>query len=174
MIGILASEAPNGNFIPGDVNELYWGSISFGIIFVVFLMKGVPRIKVAMQARTARIEAELAAAAVQKADAQAELATLSGQLGDADAEAAKIVADAREQAIKLEADLLVRAKADMVDSKERSRIEILAQREQALADLREAVAERARTAADAVVRDNLDDSATQSALIDDYISQLAG
>ena len=62
----------------------------------------------------------------------------------------------------------------MVDSKERSRIEIQAQRDQALADLRAAVAEQARVAADAVVRQNLDDAATQSALIDDYISQVAG
>jgi len=174
MLGILASEAPNGNFIPGDPNELYWGSVAFGIIFVIFLWKGVPAISSMMKGRTARIEEEIAAAAGQKAEAERELATLSGQLGDADAEAAKIIADAREQATKLEADLLARAEADVADSKERSRIEIQAQRDQALADLRAAVAEQARVAADAVVRQNLDDASTQSALIDDYISQLAG
>ena len=65
------------------------------------------------------------------------------------------------------------AEADVAHSKERSRIEIQAQRDQALADLRAAVAEQARVAADAVVRQNLDDAATQSALIDDYISQLS-
>ena len=62
----------------------------------------------------------------------------------------------------------------MADAKERSRLEIQAQREQALNDLRAAVAAQARVAADAVVRQNLDDAATQSALIDDYIRQLAG
>jgi len=174
MIGIIAAEGPNGDFIPSDVNELYWGSLAFGIIFAIFLWKGVPAISKAMKGRTARIEDEIAAAAAQKAAAEAELATLSGQLGDAGAEAAKIVADAREQATKLEADLLVRAEADVADSKERSRIEIQAQRDQALADLRAAVAEQARVAADAVVRQNLDDASTQSALIDDYINQLAG
>ncbi|MEQ8840559.1 MAG: hypothetical protein RIB98_06230 [Acidimicrobiales bacterium] len=173
MIGILAAEGPNGYFIPSDINELYWGSLSFGIIFVIFLWKGVPAISKAMKARTAGIEAELAGAAAQKSAAEAELATLSGELGDADAEAARIIADARDQATKLEADLLARAEADVVDSKERSRIEIQAQRDQALADLRAAVAEQARVAADAVVRQNLGDAATQSALIDDYISQLA-
>lgn len=174
MIGILAAEGPNGNFIPSDINELYWGSLAFGIIFVVFLWKGVPAISKLMKARTARIEQELADAAAQKAAAESELATLSGQLGDAGAEAAKIVADAREQAAKLEADLVARAEADVAEAKERSRIEIAAQREQALADLRAAVAEQAKVAADAVVRRNLDDAATQSDLIDDYISRLAG
>jgi F-type H+-transporting ATPase subunit b len=173
MIGILAAEGPNGNFIPGDINEFYWGSAAFGIILVIFLWKGVPAISKLMKARTARIEDEIAAAAAQKAAAEDQLATLSGQLGDADAEAAKIIADAREQATKLEADLLVRAEADVAETKERSRIEIQAQRDQALADLRAAVAHQARVAADAVVRQNLDDAGTQSALIDDYISQLS-
>lgn len=173
MIGIIAAEGPNGNFIPSDINELYWGSLAFGIIFLIFLWKGVPAISNLMKRRTARIEEEIAAAAAQKAAAEAELATLSGQLGDADAEAAKIISEAREQATKLEADLLARAEADVAHSKERSRIEIQAQRDQALADLRAAVAEQARVAADAVVRQNLDDAATQSALIDDYISQLS-
>lgn len=174
MIGILAAEGPNGYFLPGDINEFYWGLAAFSLLLAVFLWKGLPAISRLMKARTARIEDEIAAAAAQKATAEDELATLSGQLGDADAEAAKILADARAQATKLEADLLARAEADVADSKERSRIEIQAQRDQALADLRAAVAHQARVAADAVVRQNLDDAGTQSALIDDYISQLAG
>lgn len=171
---IFAADAPNGNWVPGDPNELYWGAVAFGIIFLIFLWKGVPAIKAAMQARTVRIQDELAAASAAKAEAESELTTLKSSLGDIDAETAKIVADARDQATKLEADLLARAEADIADAKERSRTEIQAQRDQALADLRAAVAEQARTAADAVVRSNLDDATTQSALIDDYISQLAG
>ncbi|MDW3219297.1 MAG: hypothetical protein R8F63_11860 [Acidimicrobiales bacterium] len=173
LTAILAAEGPNGDFIPSDFNEFLWGSLAFGIIVIAFVWKGVPAIKQAMQARTARIEAELAAAKAAKAEAEAELTTLSGQLGDADAEAAKIIADAREQAAKLETDLIAKAESDIADAKERSSIEIQAQRDQALSDLRAAVADQARTAADAVVRSNLDDASTQSALIDDYISQLA-
>ena len=91
--------------------------------------------------------------------------------GDAGAEAEAIIADARDQATRLEADLIARAESDVAEAKERARIEVAAQRDQALADLRAAVAEQARLAADAVVRNNLDDS-TQSALIDDYISSV--
>ena len=95
---------------------------------------------------------------------------LTSSLGDAGAEAEAIITDARTQATRLEADLIARAENDVAEAKERARIEVAAG-DQALADLRAAVAEQARLAADAVVRDNLDD-ATQSALIDDYISSV--
>ena len=171
MIGIFAAEGPNGNWIPGDPNELYWGSAAFLIIAVVFVMKGVPAIKAAMKATSAKVEGELAEAEQAKAEAEAELEALTSSLGDAGAEAEAIIADARDQATRLEADLIARAENDVAEAKERARIEVAAQRDQALADLRAAVAEQARLAADAVVRNNLDD-ATQSALIDDYISSV--
>ena len=41
---------------PGDPNELYWGSAAFLIIAVVFVMKGVPAIKAAMKATSAKVE----------------------------------------------------------------------------------------------------------------------
>ena len=172
MIGIFAAEGPNGNWIPGDPNEFYWGSAAFLIIAAVFVWKGLPAIKAAMKAQTEKVESELAAAEEAKAEAEAELKALTSSLGDAGAEAEAIVAEAREQATRLEADLIARAEADVEEAKERARIEVAAQRDQALADIRAAVAEQARTAADAVVRNNLDDS-TQSALIDDYISSVS-
>ena len=169
MIGILAAEAPNGYWIPGDIKEFWWGLAAFSIVVGLMVWKGAGPVKAAMQDQTAKVEAELAEAAQAKADAEAELASLQSSLGDAGAEAEAIVAEAREQATRLEADLIARAEADTTESKERARIEVAAQREQALADLRAAVAAQAQTAADAVVRNNLDD-ATQASLIDDYIS----
>ena len=49
MTGIFAAEGPNGNWIPGDPNEFYWGSVAFLIILAVFIMKGLPAIKAAMK-----------------------------------------------------------------------------------------------------------------------------
>ena len=172
MLNLLAAEGPNGSWIPSDVNEFYWGAAAFSVIVVLFLVKGLGPVKKLFADQTASVEAELAEAAQAKADAEAELAALQSSLGDADAETAAILEDARAQATKLEADLVAKAEADIAEAKDRSRLEIAAQREQALADLRVAVADQARVAADAVVRNNLDD-ATQSALIDDYISAVA-
>ena len=173
MLAYLAAEGPNGNFIPGDPNEFWWGLAAFSIIVGIFVWKGVPAINRLMKARTAGIEEELESARAQRASAEAETATLTSQLGDAGAEAAAIVADARAQAERVEADLVARAETDVAAAKERARIEIQAQRDQALADLRAAMAAQAQTAADAVVRDNLGDVETQRNLIDDYITQVA-
>ena len=87
MIGIFAAEGPNGNWIPGDPNEFYWGSAAFLIIAAVFVWKGLPAIKAAMKAQTEKVESELAAAEEAKAEAEAELNALTSSLGDAGAEA---------------------------------------------------------------------------------------
>ena len=173
MLAVLASEEPNGYFIPGDPNEFWWGLAAFSIIFAVFVWKGVPAISRIMKARTVGIEEELESARSERASAEAETTTLTSQLGDAGADAAAIVADARSQAERVEADLVARAEVEVTEAKERARIEIQAQRDQALADLRAAMAGQAQTAADAVVRDNIADADTQRNLIDDYITQVA-
>jgi F-type H+-transporting ATPase subunit b len=152
----------NGYLIPHVIDEFIWGTVAFSIVLALFLWKGLPAIRAAMAANTARIEGELASAEQARSDAEAELQALTSSLGDAGAEA---------EAVKLEADLIARAEADALESKERARIDVAAQREQALADLRAAVAAQARSAADAVVRNNLDDN-TQRSLIDDYISRV--
>jgi F-type H+-transporting ATPase subunit b len=173
MLQILAADAPNGNFIPGDPNEFWWGLAAFSIVFGVFLWKGVPLISRLMKERTASIEQELADARHEREEAQAETAQLTAQLGDAAGEGEQIIAAAREQAVRVEADLISRAEADIDDARSRARIEIQAQRDQALADLRTALAAQAKTAADAVVLGNLDDEGVQRDLIDDYITNVA-
>jgi len=171
---IFASEegvGENGYLLPHVFDEFIWGTVAFAIVLALFLVKGLPAIRAAMAANAARVEGELAAAEQAQREAEAELASLTSSLGDAGAEAEAIIAEARQQAVKLEADLIARAEADVVDSRDRARIDIAAQRDQALADLRAAVAAQARLAADAVVRNNLDES-TQRSLIDDYIARV--
>ena len=172
MLTLLAAEGPNGSWIPSDVNEFIWGSIAFSIVMLLFFWKGVPAIKKAMDNNAAKIAGDLDAAKAAKAEAEAELAALKSNLGDADAEAKAIVDDAKAQAKKLKADLTKQAKADIAAAKERSLAEIDAQRDQALTDIRVAIADQARTAADAVVMSNLDDDTIQRNLIDEYISGL--
>ena len=169
---IFAAEGPNGNWIPGDVNEFWWGLAAFSVLVVVFLWKGLPAITRIMKQHTADIEAELSDAERRKAEAEQEVTRLTSELGDAGAEAEQILADARDQAARVEADLVARAEQDVAEAKERARIDIQAQRDQALADLRAALAGQARTAAEAVVRENLDDIAIQRDLIDDYITKV--
>ncbi len=175
MINVLAAEEhhPNKWLLPGDINEVIWGTLAFLVVFALFVWKGLPALKKAMQARSSRIGAEIAAAEQGRAAADAELASVKSSLANADDEAQRIVDEAKKRAATVKSDLMTRAEAEVEAARARARVEIEASKGQALADLRAEVATRSMVAAEAVVRSNLDPS-TQSDLIDRYIEQVGG
>lgn len=159
------------NFFYGDINEVIWGSVAFGIIFVLFLRKGLAPIKRAMAKRTKKIEDQIASAEAAKAAADADVAALRRDLGNADVEAQRIVADARERAAHVRADLIARAESEIEETKTRAGIEIEASKGQALADLRAEVVAMTITATEAVVTQSLTDE-VKADLVDRYIQQV--
>jgi F-type H+-transporting ATPase subunit b len=173
VISVFAVEEhhDNGYFLPGDINEFYWGTAAFVVLLGLFFWKGWPLLIGAMRGRTERISSEIDAAAEQKVAAQAELAEVRSGLGNADAEAAKIQAEAVEHSKSLVAELRERAASDVAESRRRGDIELEGMRLQAMADLRTEVAARASNAAEAVVVSSLDDEA-QRRIIDRYIDQV--
>lgn len=168
---VFAAEEPNGWLLPGDINEVYWGTAAFLVVLALFLWKGLPVVKKAMVGRSERIAAEIAAAEEVRTSAESELTTLRQSLGNADAEAESILAEARTRAETIKADLMRRADEEVEASKVRAGIEIEAQRQQALADLRAEIASQASIATEAVVTDQLD-ADRQRRLIDSYIDQV--
>lgn len=167
----LASEAPNGNWLPGDINEFIWASLAFLVVLAVGLWKGLGPLKAAMARRTERIRDELAAADNAKAEADARRSEQLAKLGDADAESRQIVADAESRASTMRADLMAKAEADVDASKAKARLDIEVAKGAALADVRAEAAANASRAAEAVVSENLDD-ARLAALIDSYIAEV--
>jgi F-type H+-transporting ATPase subunit b len=155
-------EAPSP-IIP-EIDEIIWGGSAFLILFGFMAWKGFPAVKGAMDARAERIRDDLDAADTAKAEAQ---------LADAKAEAGRLVDEARNQADALKADLQARAEVDIAEMRERAAAEIEVGRQQAITDLRAEVSEIALGAAERVVGSSLD-HATQSALVDSYIEEMAG
>ncbi|MEE9415568.1 MAG: ATP synthase F0 subunit B [Acidimicrobiales bacterium] len=168
---ILASEAPNGNWLPGDVNEFIWASLAFLVVLAIGLWKGLGPIKAALAGRTERIRDELAAADNAKAEADARRTEQLAKLGDADAEARQIVVDAESRATTMRADLMAKAETDVEATKAKARLDIDVAKGAALADIRAEAAANAAAAAEAVVTQNLDD-ARLGALIDSYITEV--
>ena len=166
-----AEEHHENNFFYGDINEVIWGSIAFLIIFAVFLWKGLPAIKKIMKAQQEAMTLRIEAAEATRAQEEAQLAELTSSLGNADAEAAQIVAEARDRAEVVKADLIRRAEADVQEGLQRARIEIESSKTQALADLREEIAAMTVTATEAILDDALDDT-VRSLLVDRYIDQV--
>lgn len=171
MLWILAAEGPNGQFIPGDVNEFWWGLGAFSVVVILAVWKGGPALRAAMRKRTETVAEELSAAEGERAEAEAEVAALRERLADADAERERILVEGRETAERVKAELLAAATAEVADLRARGEADLVTMRENAAADLRALAADQAVRAAEAVVRDNLDEAA-QRQLVESYITQV--
>lgn len=171
---ILAAEAThhaNGSVLPGDMNEVIWGTISFLIVFTLILWKGGPAIKAMWNGRIDRIRTELETAAAARAGAEAKLAAVEASLADADNERERIVAEAHETAATVRAQIIAKAGTDATDLRARGTSDVEAAKAQATGDLQAEIGVLAIGAAEAVVANALDAS-TQSRLIDNYIDKV--
>lgn len=173
MTWLLGSEehAPNGFFV-GDWNEWAWSTVAFLIVAGLMVKLAGPAIKKAFSARTERIERELGAAEASRAEAEAASRRVTDAVSGAEAEADRIVAEAREAAASMGAQLRQRADEDAADLRTRAQADIESGKAQAIADLQAEVSQLALGAAEGVVRRNLDPD-TQSALVENYINQVA-
>lgn len=168
---IFAAEGPNGLQLAGDINEVYWGSIAFFVLIGLIWWKAGPAIKGMVTGRTERIRTELESAAAERAAAEAALTASTAELPDVSSEEARIRAEAVETAERLKVDMAAKAEADAVALVARAESDVESHKRQALADIREEVARLTRDVTEAIVTDQLDDSA-HTDLIDHYISQV--
>ena len=164
-------EAPSP-IIP-EVDEIIWGGAAFLILLGFMVWKGMPAVQGAMNDRSEKIAADLAAADRERADAAGIKADHEAALSGAKAEANRIIEDARAQADQLGAELVARANEEVAEMRARAAADAESARAQALNDLRGDVSEIAIGAAERVIRSNLDRD-TQSALVDAYIDEVAG
>jgi F-type H+-transporting ATPase subunit b len=163
------NEAPSP--ILPEKDELIWGGISFVLLFLLMWKFAFPAIKEGMNNRTERIRADLDAAESAKSEAVGVLDGYKAQLADAKSEAARIIEEARQSADALKRDQEARLQTELAEARARAAADIEAAKAQATADLRNELAQLAVGAASAVVGKNLD-PATQSQLIEDYISSV--
>ncbi|MGH1489919.1 MAG: hypothetical protein ACRBK7_11085 [Acidimicrobiales bacterium] len=171
ILYMIAAEEPNGRHLAGDRNEIYWGSVAFFIVLGLIIWKALPLMVNAMQARTAKIEAELADAKSARAAAEQALNASSAELPDVGAEEAKIRSEAQATAAKLKDDLAAKAEAEAEALKERGRSDVTNRKRQAQADLAAEISSMTRNSAEALVKAGLDGS-SQSELIESYINQV--
>jgi F-type H+-transporting ATPase subunit b len=172
---ILAAEEgahhANTFLLPGDINEVIWGSISFLLIAGLLYWKGGPAIKGMWNGRIERIANELDTAESARREAEAKLSAVESDIADADTERARILAEARETADTVKAQIIERAATDAADLRARGAADVEAAKAQAASDLQAEIGVLALGAAEAVVANNLDD-ATQNELIENYINRV--
>ena len=159
------------NPILPEMSEFVYAAGAFLILLALMYKFAFPAVQKAMDSRTQNIRDNLDEAERTKADAQRVLEEYQLQLADAKNESARIIDEARQTAEQMRRDLMVRAEAEVNELRERSRTEIDAAQQRAIADLRAQVSELAIGAAEIVVQKNLDRD-TNRALVERYIEQV--
>jgi F-type H+-transporting ATPase subunit b len=152
-------------------NELFWGSLSFIILFFLLAKVAYPALKKGMEGRAEKIRTSIDEAERARGEAQHILDEYQRQLADAKSESARIIEEARQAADKLRQDLKKQAETEVAELRGRAQEDIQAQVQRAMADLQARVGELAIELAEKVVERSLDRE-TNMQLIESYINQV--
>lgn len=156
-----------------NINATFWIEVAAFLLMLGILWRYVyPRVMEAAEARQKAIAAELEEAEKARQEAQKQLADAQKQLDDARAQAQDVIAGAGRSADQLREELKQKAEEDAKRLVERSREEIVAERQKALDSVRREVAELVVEATERVIGESLDD-ARHKKLIDNAIKEVA-
>lgn len=148
----------------------YWFGLAAFVVFCLLLMKfGIGPIVRALDARDAKIAAQLVEAEKTAAKAKELQAQLEKALAGAEAKIAEMIAEGRRDGEALKAKLVEDGYADIAAHRQKALRDIDAARHQALLDLRDAMADIAGNAAEKILRTQID-HATHRRLIDEAVT----
>ena len=159
------------NLVTPDAGLLFWMVVIFGIVFFLLARFGFPLITGMVEKRNAKIEkslkdadeleARMAAWSKEHAEMMSEARKeRSALLREASEERSRIIAEAREEA-RIQTEKMIS------DAK----VQIAAEKESALRDVRKEVALLSVQVAEKVLRKEMEDSAAQRAFIDQMLDE---
>ncbi|WP_208027109.1 F0F1 ATP synthase subunit B [Rhabdothermincola sediminis] len=151
-------------------NELFWGAVTFAVLWILMKFVLLPPVLRGMERREEKARADLAAAEQAREAAAAKLAEYQASLASAKAEAVRILEDARAQAEAKRKAVMAEAEADAAAVRAQAAQEVAAAKAAARAELRESLADIVVAAAGAVVEKPLDRQA-QLQIIEDYVNR---
>jgi F-type H+-transporting ATPase subunit b len=154
-----------------ETAEIIYGGIASLLIFALLWKFAWPQIKKGMQARTARIQAQLDESNTASTEAAAEAARIRQAKGDIDAERQRMLADAEVQAAAVLEEGRARLRQELLDNEARGQADIAAARGRAGAELRAEIARLSSAAIDQVVNGAID-GATHQQLVEAFISRV--
>ena len=154
-----------------DFGLLFWMVVIFGIVFFLLAKFGFPVITKAVQTRSDHIADSLKAAD----EAQARLAGLAEEqakmIEETRLEQSRILKEASESRERIIAQAKEEAAAEAAKLLDHAKVEIAAERESAIRDIRRQVAMISVEVAEKIVRKDLDAAADQLSLIDRMVDE---
>lgn len=166
---IFAAEAPNGNFLPGDINEFYWGTAAFFVVLIFIMWKVRPGVMKAFKASMKKTEEEVISAQESAKGAEEDFNQLKSKLSDMSAERERLLAAARVNSESIETELKAKADQDAIDLRGRVSMDVELAKMQAETEIKQQLKRAAFKAAEEIVLENLN-AETQSKILDNYIS----
>ena len=160
------------SLITPDFGLLFWMTLIFAVVFFILAKFGFPIITGMVEKRSDRIDESLRKA--EEADkAVAELSQRGEKIiSDARAEQARILREASATSDSIVAKARDEAKEEAAKIIEQARIDIAAEKESALRDIRRVVANLSVEVAEKVLRTDLDDDRKQEAYLDRLIDEV--
>lgn len=158
-------------FLPKSY-DIFWSLVILIIVAVFFYKFFLPKFQHVFDERAAKIEGGIANAEKVQAEAQAAKEKYESQLSDARVEASKIRDDAHTEAARIVADARSRAESEAAQITANAQRSIESQQQQAIVSLKGEVGTLATALAGKILGAKLEDSATQSSMIDSMIDDL--
>ena len=161
------------SLITPDFGLLFWMVVIFGIVFFLLAKFGFPVITKAVQTRSDHIADSLKAAD----EAQARLAGLAEEqarmIEETRLEQSRLLKEASESRERIIAQAKEEAAAEAAKLLDHAKVEIAAERESAIRDIRRQVAMISVEVAEKIVRKDLEGDAGQQGLIDRMVDEAA-
>lgn len=152
--------------------DVVWSLVVFVIVFLLFWKYVLPKFQEVLAERTDRIKGGIERAQVAQAEAKAALEKNNAELAEARAEAAEIREAARAKGKEIQAELREQAEAESRRIVEAGEKQLLASREQVVAELRNEMGQNSINLAERLLGSELTDEARRSGTIDAFLSEL--
>ncbi|QGU07092.1 ATP synthase subunit b [Corynebacterium occultum] len=167
----LPLEGGNSILLP-KAYDIVWSLIPLIVILFVFWKFILPKFQEVLTEREDRIKGGIQRAEAAQAEAKSALEKYNAQLAEARAEAAEIREQAREKGKQIEAELKAKATEESNRIIESGEKQLLAQREQVVAELRQEMGQNSINLAERLLGGELSDATKRSGTIDSFLSDL--
>lgn len=169
---IQAAETASTNPLLPSWPEFIIGTILFLLVFGALAKFLLPRATKMLAERTEQIEGGLARSQEAQTEAKQLLDQYREQLAEARHEASRLREEAREQGAQIIAEMREQAQAEARRVTETAQAQLAADRQQALAALRQEVGALSVDLASKIIGESLADDARQGRLVDRFLDEL--
>ncbi|ANS29699.1 F0F1 ATP synthase subunit B [Rhodococcus opacus] len=171
-IALLAAEEESHNPLLPATYDIVWSIVCLVIVGFVFWKYVLPMFQKVLAERTEQIDGGIKRAEEAQAEAKAALEQYRAQLAEARTEAAQIREDARTQGQQIIAEMKAQAQEESDRIVAAGNSQLVAQRQQIVAELRADLGRTAVDLAEKVIGESLADDVKRAGTVDRFLNEL--